>query len=100
VGKLPGDPGTGGKALFAIGVRLPERNREWVRHELTDVGWRSRLTIRHLVLMLPVGVVVRQRAAVRRTPERSWKIGLPRKIRATGAHRIGRGLGSAGPGEP
>lgn len=54
MGKLPGDPGAGGKALFAIGVRLPERNREWVRHELTDAGWRSRLTIRHLVLMLPV----------------------------------------------
>jgi hypothetical protein len=38
VSKLPGDPGAGGKALFAIGFRLPERNREWVRHELTDAS--------------------------------------------------------------
>ena len=36
--RLPGDPGPGGKTLFAIGVRLPERNREWVRHELTDAA--------------------------------------------------------------
>ena len=52
--RLPGDPGAGGKVQFAIGVRLPARNREWVRHELTDAGWRSRLTIRHLVIMLPL----------------------------------------------
>ncbi len=52
--KLPGDPSAGGKTLFALGVRLPERNREWVRHELTDAGWRTRLTVRHLVLMLPL----------------------------------------------
>ncbi len=56
--KLPGDPGAGGKALFAIGVRLPERNREWVRHELIDAGWRSRLTIRHLVIMLPLSALL------------------------------------------
>ena len=56
--RLPGDPGAGGKALFAIGVRLPARNREWVRHELTDAGWRSRLTVRHLVIMLPLCVVL------------------------------------------
>ena len=52
--RLAGDPGAGGKVLFAIGVRLPAGNREWVRHELTDAGWRSRLTIRHLVIMLPL----------------------------------------------
>ena len=51
--RLPGDPGLGRQALFALGVRLPERNREWVRHELTDAGWRGRLTARHLVMMLP-----------------------------------------------
>jgi hypothetical protein len=43
---------------FALGGRLPERNREWVRHELTDAGWRSRLTIRHLVVMLPLCAVL------------------------------------------
>ena len=52
--RLPGDPGAGGKVLFAIGVRLPARNREWVRHELTDAGWRWRLTIRHLIVVLPI----------------------------------------------
>jgi len=58
VTRLPGDPGPGGKALFAIGVRLPERNREWVRHELTDAGWRGRLTLRHLAVMLPICVAL------------------------------------------
>jgi hypothetical protein len=53
VSRLPGDPGAGGKALYAIGFRLPERNREWVRHELTDAGWRGRLTLRHLIVTLP-----------------------------------------------
>jgi predicted permease len=53
VSRLPGDPGAGRQALFALGARLPERNREWVRHELTDAGWRGRLTIRHLVVVLP-----------------------------------------------
>ncbi len=52
--RLSGDPGAGGKLLFAIGFRLPDRNREWVRHELTDAGWRGRLTVRHLVVILPV----------------------------------------------
>ncbi len=52
--KLPGDPSAGGKVLFAIGLRLPERNREWVRHVLTDAGWRSRLTIRHVLVVLPI----------------------------------------------
>ena len=56
--KLPGDPGAGGKLRFAIGGRLPERNREWVRHELTDAGWRTRLTLRHLVIMLPLCAVL------------------------------------------
>ena len=56
--RLPGDPGPGGKALFAIGVRLPARNREWVRHELTDAGWRGRLMLRHLAVMLPICVAL------------------------------------------
>ena len=51
--RLPGDPGLGRQALFALGARLPDRNRDWVRHELTDAGWRGRLTIRHIVAMLP-----------------------------------------------
>jgi len=51
--RLPGDPSMGRKILFALGVRLPDRNKEWVRHELTDAGWRGRLTFRHLLVMLP-----------------------------------------------
>jgi hypothetical protein len=58
VSRLPGDPGAGRKVLFALGARLPDRNREWVRHELTDAGWRGRLTARHLVVILPVCAVL------------------------------------------
>jgi hypothetical protein len=58
VSRLPGDPGAGRKVLFALGARMPERNREWVRHELTDAGWRGRLTARHLAVMLPVCAVL------------------------------------------
>jgi Family of unknown function (DUF5313) len=57
VARLPGDPSVGRKALFALGARLPDRYREWVRHDLTDAGWRGRLTVRHLLLMLPVCAV-------------------------------------------
>ncbi len=56
--RLPGDPGAGRKVLFTLGGRLPDRYREWVRHELTDAGWRGRLTGRHLLIMLPVGAVL------------------------------------------
>ena len=54
--RLPGDPGPGGKLKFAIGFRLPPANREWVRHELTDAGWRGRTVRRLLVLLLPICV--------------------------------------------
>ena len=56
--RLPGDPGAGGKVLFAIGVRLPARNREWVRHELTDAGWRGRTIRRLMVLMVPICIAL------------------------------------------
>ena len=58
VGRIPGDPGLGRQVRFALGGRLPERNREWVRHELTDAGWRGRLIVRHLVVMLPLCAVL------------------------------------------
>ena len=51
--RLPGDPGPGRQVLFALGARLPDRNREWVRHELTDADWRGRLIVRHLIVTLP-----------------------------------------------
>ena len=52
--RLPGDPNVGRKILFAIGFRLPAQNRDWVRHELTDAGWRMRVIARHLTVMIPV----------------------------------------------
>ena len=51
--RLPGDPSAGRKLMFAIGFRLPDRYREWVRHDLIDAGWRGRLTARHLLVTLP-----------------------------------------------
>ena len=56
--RLPGDPSVLGKLAFAVGFRLPEKNREWVRHELTDAGWRVRVILRHLTVMIPVCVVL------------------------------------------
>ena len=52
--RIAGDPGPRRWLLFAIGVRLPPENREWVRHELTDAGWRIRAAVRQLVLVVPV----------------------------------------------
>jgi Family of unknown function (DUF5313) len=51
--RLPGDPSAGRKVLFAVGFRLPDRYREWVRHELTDAGWRGRLIGLHVLVTLP-----------------------------------------------
>ena len=56
--RLPGDPSAGRKLLFALGARLPDRNREWVRHELTDAGWRGRLIGRHVLVMLPIAAAL------------------------------------------
>src|SRR6201986_3444328 len=56
--RLPGDPSVVGWLLFAIGFRLPEKNREWVRHELTDAGWRGRTIRRLMVLMAPICVAL------------------------------------------
>lgn len=56
--RLPGDPSIAGWLLFAIGLRLPAKNREWVRHELTDAGWRGRTIARLMVLMVPICVAL------------------------------------------
>ena len=56
--RIAGDPGPGGKLRFAVGFRLPPANREWVRHELTDAGWRGRVVLRHLAVMIPVCCVL------------------------------------------
>jgi Family of unknown function (DUF5313) len=56
--RLPGDPGPLGWLRFAFGFRLPPENVHWVRHELTDPGWRWRTVLRHLAVILPVCAVV------------------------------------------
>lgn len=39
---------------FGLGFRLPRRNREWVRHDLTDAGWRARMVGRHVIVFAPL----------------------------------------------
>jgi hypothetical protein len=56
--RLPGDPSALGWLKFAAGFRLPEENRDWVRHELTDAGWRSRTVLRHLAVIIPICAAV------------------------------------------
>ncbi len=58
VTRLPGDPSIVGKVLFNVGFRLPAKNRDWVRHELTDAGWRLRVMLRHLTVMVPICVLL------------------------------------------
>ncbi|HUD79710.1 MAG TPA: DUF5313 family protein [Streptosporangiaceae bacterium] len=56
--RLAGDPGVLGWLKFSAGFRLPASNLDWVRHELTDAGWRWRTVLRHLALIVPVCAVV------------------------------------------
>ncbi len=56
--RLPGDPGPVRWLLFALGFRLPDENSDWVKHELTDAGWRARAIVRHLAIILPLCVIV------------------------------------------
>jgi Family of unknown function (DUF5313) len=58
VPRLAGDPGPLRWALFAIGFRLPSKYNDWVRHELTDAGWRSRTLVRHLAVIVPICVIL------------------------------------------
>jgi hypothetical protein len=37
---------------------LPPENHSWVRHDLTDAGWRGRMLARHLALMVPLCVLL------------------------------------------
>jgi len=56
--RLPGDPSVLGWLRFSAGFRLPARNRDWVRHELTDAGWRGRTVVRHLGVIIPICAVL------------------------------------------
>ena len=68
---LPGDPGPLRWLRFALGFRLPPENVHWVRHELTDAGWRGRTVLRHLAVIIPVCVVLAIVLAVA-TPAPLW----------------------------
>jgi len=51
-------PSAGQWLRYALGGRLPDELRDWVRHDLTDADWRWRSVIRVLVqLALPVVVI-------------------------------------------
>jgi hypothetical protein len=52
--RLDGDPSAGRWLRYAIGLRLPPENSEWVRHDLTDAGWRLRGLSRQLVFLVPI----------------------------------------------
>jgi hypothetical protein len=56
--RVPGDPGLLAWLRFAAGFRLPPENRDWVRHELTDAGWRLRTVVRHLAVIIPICAVL------------------------------------------
>ena len=56
--RLPGDPGPLGWLRFTYGFRLPAENVHWVRHELTDAGWRRRTVLRHLAVMVPICAIL------------------------------------------
>ncbi|SRR5579875_2330969 len=73
--RLAGDPGPLRWLLFALGFRLPDRYTDWVRHELTDAGWRARTVVRHLAIIVPVCAGV---AAVLLTwlPAPGWLAGM------------------------
>jgi archaellum biogenesis protein FlaJ (TadC family) len=58
VAHLPGDPGPLRWLWFAIGFRLPAENRDWVKHELTDAGWRMRTVVRHLAIIIPICAIL------------------------------------------
>ena len=51
--------------------RLPPENRDWVRHELTDAGWRSRTVLRHLAVIIPVCAAVAV-ALLTLSPASAW----------------------------
>ncbi|REE98295.1 DUF5313 family protein [Thermomonospora umbrina] len=52
--RLSGDPGAWRRVGYTLGFRLPPDNLDWVRHDLTDAGWRGRMMARHLALMTPI----------------------------------------------
>jgi hypothetical protein len=60
VARLAGDPTRTQWLRYAVGGRLPDSCRDWVRHDLTDSGWQLRLLGRVLLQLSPfvVGCLV------------------------------------------
>ena len=56
--RLSGNPGPLRWLAFAAGFRLPPDYTDWVRHELTDAGWRSRTVLRNLAIIVPASLIV------------------------------------------
>jgi hypothetical protein len=54
---IPGTPGPLRWVRYAIGFRLPADNLDWVRHDLTDAGWRVRAGVRQVVVAAPIAAV-------------------------------------------
>lgn len=73
--RIPGDPGPLRWLAFAFGFRLPEENVDWVRHELTDAGWRTRTVLRHLAIIGPMCVIVAV-ALLTLLPAPAWLAGM------------------------
>jgi hypothetical protein len=73
--RIPGDPGPVRWLQFAIGLRLPALYTDWVRHELTDAGWRARTVVRHLAVIIPACVVVAV-ALLTWLPAPAWLAGM------------------------
>ena len=73
--RIEGDPGPVRWLQFAAGFRLPQQHSGWVRHELTDAGWRTRTVVRHLAVIVPLCVVL---AVVLLTwvPAPAWLAGM------------------------
>jgi len=52
-----GDPSVLRWLGYALGFRLPPENREWVKHDLIDAGWRIRMLVRQCVILTPIAAV-------------------------------------------
>ena len=53
-----GDPSPGQRVRYALGARLPDDLRDWVRHDLVDAGWQTRGVLRTVVPVVPVALLL------------------------------------------
>ena len=55
---MEGDPTPLQRVTYVLGARLPQDRHEWVRHDLTDDGWRGRAMLRAVAQVVPVAVLL------------------------------------------